>query len=197
MTFVCTICSHPSKLDMDRALAEGKTLAAIGRQWGVSTEALRNHRDNHLTRQMVKAVQTREAINHLNILSNIDDLITRTKSILDEAESNKNYGLALAAINSARGTYELLCKIAIALHDTRREELDAEQWAQDVEDQQQARKLLQVLTTAELSMYSKLVDKIHNQTHNIIIPDNDYDWHKYKNTYKDTPKGTPRTVPMS
>ena len=60
MTMVCSICNHPKKLEIDRALIQGLNFSKIARDYEVSSDALRNHRDNHLSRQLVTAMEKKE-----------------------------------------------------------------------------------------------------------------------------------------
>ena len=169
---VCSVCSHPKKLQIDRKLAMGQSLASISREYSVSEDALRNHRDNHLSRQLMQAIRRKQATEGLDLLGKIDELIDRTKRILDTAEREKRLGLALGAIREVRGSYELLAKIAVVLHETRKEELEAEQMQSDLQQQEEYSKRLKILTTAELEFLMKINDKLERQDRKmIVIPD--------------------------
>jgi len=127
MTMTCSICNNKNKLEIDRKLAQGISYQKIANEYGVSAQSVRNHAMNHLSHQLVGAWQKKEALESLDILSEIEDLLRRTKAILTKAEDKKNYNLALNAIKEARGSYELLSKIAFALHQSRIAELQIEQ----------------------------------------------------------------------
>lgn len=167
MSKVCGICSHPNRLEIDRKLMQGRTLAGLSREYNVSDDTLTNHRDNHISRQLVQAWEKKELMEGMNILSEIEDLIKRTKDILDIAEKKKQYGLALNAIKEARGSYELLSKIAYALHQAKLTEYQMQQ-----DNNQQAEKSIldefaediKILTTDELKVLNKLLYKIRNQS---------------------------------
>jgi hypothetical protein len=50
----CTVCAHQSRSDIDLALADPEVnLSLIGRETGLSRDALRRHRGEHLPRQLV------------------------------------------------------------------------------------------------------------------------------------------------
>ena len=44
----CTVCDHPGREAIDKALVSGAPLGTIARDKGVSRNALRRHRDNHI-----------------------------------------------------------------------------------------------------------------------------------------------------
>jgi len=115
---------------------------------------------------LVQAYQKKESLESLNLLSEIEDLLRRTKAILDTAEAEKKYGIALKAIAEARGSYELLSKIAFALHQSRCTELELQRMlsgAREHEREQEQTELLKVLSDSELEMLAKLQLKIHTQ----------------------------------
>lgn len=165
----CQICSHPNRLLIDRALAQGKTMASVSREYGISEAAVANHRDNHLSRQLVQSVRKKEAIESSHLLDDIEELIQRTKNILTMAEKKKKFGLALSAIREVRGSYELLCRIAVMMHEAKREDSGLQQ----IEDAEQAREDIQrkvkILTTPELDMLLQLNIKMETQTKSMIV----------------------------
>jgi len=164
----CGICNHPERLAIDRELVEGKSKADIARRFGVSDDAVRNHGDNHLSRQLVKAHERKEIIHAADLVTRIESLLSKSENILSEAEKKKQFTLALNAIRESRSTLELLYKIAAHLHEVRRLELEAKQeqgQVQDREDsEQRAREFFdlaeQRLSKDELHVFMDLYNKI-------------------------------------
>ncbi len=171
MTQVCRTCNHTNRLDIDRALVSGKSKASVAREFGVSVDSLSYHAEHHLSRQLVQAYEKKEALEGLNLLSEIEDLLQRTKRILTEAEKKKKYNLALRAIREARGVYELLSKIAFALHQARLTELELERERDGtaaVERDVGFQERLSILTDAELDVLVMLLLKVHKQTPELV-----------------------------
>jgi len=48
MARTCTICSHPERLEIDKQLLRGDSIAGISRNFAVSEDSLSRHRDKHL-----------------------------------------------------------------------------------------------------------------------------------------------------
>ncbi len=48
MARTCTICSHPERLEIDKQLLRGDSIAGISRNFAVSEDSLSRHRDTHL-----------------------------------------------------------------------------------------------------------------------------------------------------
>lgn len=160
----CTICNHTKRLQIDRELATAKNVSEISRKYDVDYGALTNHRDNHLSRQLVNAMQKKEALEGMTILSDIEHLIGRTKNILDVAETKKQYGLALGAIREVRESYKLLSQIAFSLHAARQQELEMERLKQNDNEADQLQDLelrMQSLTDEELSQLAVISRKLN------------------------------------
>ena len=55
----CTICNHPSRPQIDLAIATGLSKRAVARRFGVSHDAVWRHRQAHLTAEMRAALATK------------------------------------------------------------------------------------------------------------------------------------------
>lgn len=112
---VCTICSHPDRLQIDRDIVNSVPHLRIAKNYGLTDTAVRNHAQNHLTRQMLKSHEIAERANAAVLLDEIDTCMTKAKNILKQAEDNKQPSLQLAALREIRQTIEFLSKLAISL----------------------------------------------------------------------------------
>jgi hypothetical protein len=80
-------------------------------------DALTNHRDKHLSRQLLKANDIRETLDATVLIDELNELVSKTKSILQAAESEGKRGTSLQAIKELRSSYEFMVKLAVTLHD--------------------------------------------------------------------------------
>lgn len=114
----CTICTHPKRETIDQALVAGITSnTALASKFGVTEAALRRHGAAHLPARLAQAQEAREVAQADDLLGRVQDLQTRTLTILQAAEAQADLRTALAAIREARGNLELLGKLAGQLHD--------------------------------------------------------------------------------
>lgn len=57
MPRVCTICTHPQRVEIDKAIVAGESIQTIANRFPVSAQAVKRHRDSHLVDQLVRAAE--------------------------------------------------------------------------------------------------------------------------------------------
>ncbi len=114
----CTICAHPERKAIDRALVESVAFPALVAEHRVSKDALSRHKANHLPAKLVLAEKAEEVAQADNLLDQVRDLQGRALAILDKAEATGELRTALSAIREARGNLELLAKLLGELSET-------------------------------------------------------------------------------
>lgn len=90
MPRVCTVCSHPARADIDRALARGGgsvNLAALGREHHLDRNALRRHAETHLPALLVRFAEEDAAVSVAGIRSEMRGLYDRALDLLADAEA--------------------------------------------------------------------------------------------------------------
>jgi hypothetical protein len=108
----CTICEHPEREAIDRALVGETSNLSISAQFGVSESAARRHKGNHLPAKLAKAHEAEEVAHADNLLGQVRALQSKTLSILLRAEGAGDLRTALSAVREARGNVELLAKLS-------------------------------------------------------------------------------------
>ncbi len=112
MSRSCTVCAHPRREEIDRALVEGVSAAEIsGRYRTVGERAVRRHRSNHPPAKLVMAEKAAQVAEADDLLEQVGDLQRRALAILDKAEEVGELKTALSAIRETRGNLELLAKL--------------------------------------------------------------------------------------
>ena len=106
-----TVCEHPEREEIDRALVGDASNRLVVCLYGVSEVAARRHKTNHLPAKLVMAQATEEVAQADDLLTQMRDLQRRALDILDKAEADGELGTALSAMREARGNLELLAKL--------------------------------------------------------------------------------------
>src|SRR5919112_1342791 len=107
----CTVCEHPERVAIDRALVGDASNRSIASLHDVSEAAVRRHKANHLPARLVMAEKASEIAEADGLLEQVRDLQARTLAILEGAESTRQHRTALSAIREARSNLELLAKL--------------------------------------------------------------------------------------
>jgi hypothetical protein len=113
----CTVCVHPKREEIDRALVGETSNLSVSSLFGVSESAARRHKANHLPAKLVMARAAEEVAQADSLLDQVRDLQERALGILDKAEGAGELRTALSAIREARGNLELLAKLLGELDD--------------------------------------------------------------------------------
>ena len=111
MPRTCTVCEHPRREEIDRALVAGDANTKLSSVFAVSEQALRRHTGSHLPAKLVMAQEAAEVAQADDLLEQVRDLQRRALDILDKAEEAGELRTALSAIREARGNLELLAKL--------------------------------------------------------------------------------------
>jgi hypothetical protein len=107
----CTICEHPEREAIDRALVGDSSNLSLSSVFAVSEQALRRHKANHLPAKLVMAQAAEEVAQADDLLAQVRDLQAKALGILNKAEEAGELRTALSAIREARGNLELLAKL--------------------------------------------------------------------------------------
>jgi len=111
MARTCSICAHPRREEIDKALVAGTPKRDVSALFRVSEDAITRHAAAHLPQALSKAQDARETARADDLLGQLKDLQGRTLSILTQAEEAKDLRTALQAVGQARGNLELLAKV--------------------------------------------------------------------------------------
>lgn len=127
----CTTCQHDNRLQIDRDLVSGKSMAGIARENDLAYHCIEYHKKNCLSRQMLKYAETREIAFAETIVKDISSVYQRVMDILDRAErKNKSY-LFLEAAKELRAYSEFLIRLEQTFRKFQEEEESKVQYSED------------------------------------------------------------------
>ena len=106
----CSICGHPKLEEINKQLLDKPNFRAISRQFDVGRKPLENHLSNHISNELLKSEDAKEALKADNTFAEyqkartrIETLQTRTYDLLTKAESAENHNACIGYIREARG----------------------------------------------------------------------------------------------
>lgn len=108
----CTICNHPERQAIDRALVAGVTAnTVLSSQFAVTEQALRRHKAGHLPAALAQAQDAREVAQADDLLAQVKRLQLITMNVLKIAYDAQDLRTALQAVAQARQNLELVGRI--------------------------------------------------------------------------------------
>jgi hypothetical protein len=113
----CTVCAHPERLTIEKAVLAGAAVEPLARAHGLSDEAIANHTDRHLSRQLLKAHNLREVARADLLLAEVRAVQARARRLADLAEQATDYRTALLGIRQELSCLELLAKLTGAVDE--------------------------------------------------------------------------------
>jgi len=166
----CSICNNKNKLQIDRMLVQGISHQKIAKQFGVDSQAVWRHAQNHLSHQLVTAYEKKELAESMDLLGRIEQIISRAEKIFRRnyaKNSTTGDNLALKSISEQRQTFELLAKIAAFLHESRAMELQLQEQQQADQSREETteyiNEVLDILTEPEADVWEVLVKRINGE----------------------------------
>lgn len=107
----CSICTHPERAAIDRALASGTPKSETSALFRVSPDAVDRHFAAHLPARLVKAAAAQGTRQALDVLAQLKTINSAALQILVDAEQAKDPDTALKAIDRIHRQIELQAKL--------------------------------------------------------------------------------------
>lgn len=83
----CSICTHPERVAIDKALVAGESNRAISRRFHVSKDAVARHRAEHLPATLAKAAEAQEKANALDVMRELQRIFQRANMLFDACDA--------------------------------------------------------------------------------------------------------------
>jgi len=120
MTRRCTVCTHPKRDEIDKAIVAGASYRDVAGQFGLSKSAVeRHHTNGHLPAALVEAQKAAKVARADDLLAEVRGLKDKAVTILEKAEKAGKLGTALQAIRETKGCVELLARLLIEVENRR------------------------------------------------------------------------------
>jgi len=108
----CTVCAHPERGAIDKALVSGEAVASVASRYvTVHKMALHRHKAEHLPLRLVKAAEQEDVRQALDVVQQLKAINAASLQVLKEARDAGQGGLALAAVDRIQRQIELQAKL--------------------------------------------------------------------------------------
>jgi hypothetical protein len=131
----CTVCDHPKRAAIDRALAEGQTLRHVAETFGISASAALRHRRRHLARHLAHAIEhangaqaaeivreqesrkAREIVHALDVVRQLQAINAACLEILQKSRASGKDTVSLGAVDRIHRQIELQARLLGEIQD--------------------------------------------------------------------------------
>lgn len=111
MPATCTVCVHPQRAEIERAVLDGLAMRAVARQYDLGRDSVARHsRNGHVPLALTVGADRREAAHAADLTSRAEELWARASQILADVEGAPL--LELAAVRELRAVIDLLARLA-------------------------------------------------------------------------------------
>lgn len=107
----CTVCTHPNRAEIDRALISGTALRDIARRWSVSKDAAARHKADHLPATLTKAKEAEDVAHAIDVVRQLRAINAAALGVLRDARDRKDGELVLKAVDRVYRQIELQAKL--------------------------------------------------------------------------------------
>lgn len=116
----CSICSHPQREEIDRAILKGESYRHIASQYDVNYRALQRHKQNgHIGRKIAITEYETKVEYGSSVFEQLDKINRTANTLLDKAmsEASESPNIAIQSMREIRSQLALLIDIRQALYD--------------------------------------------------------------------------------
>lgn len=118
MVQVCTVCTHPDKAQIDKALISGESCPKIAARYStLGRMALQRHKDNHLPAALRVAAEQENPGHAIDVVKQLKAINQASLQVLQEARAMRDHDIQLKAIDRLHKQIELQAKLLGELDD--------------------------------------------------------------------------------
>ncbi len=116
----CVTCSHPARSAIEAEIAAGVQLSPLERKYHLTRDALRRHRDRHMSGAIValRAVQQEQAEKHVVAAANattardrVENLVQKLEEMVNRTHDERRESMLLGASRELRASIDLLARL--------------------------------------------------------------------------------------
>jgi len=152
----CKICTHHKVKKIDKALIQGQSKSEIARTYGIPYHSVDYHSKHHLSRQLATAYQHKDLQHSLDLVNELEHILTKAKTILDRNMDKDTYHgdeLSLKSLSEIRSSLELAAKMKAFLYEVDNQD-------DEIRQQMAIQDKMDYLDDEELQLFTDLLHKM-------------------------------------
>lgn len=107
----CSICIHPDRAEIDKALVAGEPLRDIAGRCPVSRSALHRHKQDHLPGHLVKAAEEEDLAQAIDVVRQLKAINAACLEILQKSRADGKHAISLRAVDRIHKQIELQARL--------------------------------------------------------------------------------------
>lgn len=114
MAGLCRTCTSPERAAIEALMVNGTSLSAIGRQFSMERDALRRHRDRHMTPALVAVRREENRREGLNVTAadRVKALLDKLEAMVERTDNERRESMLLGASRELRAAIELSARLS-------------------------------------------------------------------------------------
>lgn len=114
MAGVCLTCTSADRPAIEALIASGTGLSAVGRQFRMDRDALRRHRDRHMSAALtaLRHEQGRAERIEATARERVENLVAKLEALVERTDSERRESMLLGASRELRASIELLARLS-------------------------------------------------------------------------------------
>ncbi len=114
MAGYCRTCTSEDKAAIEALIVSGRSLSAVGRQFSMDRDALRRHRDRHMSMALtaLRAEQGTAVQIETTARDRVEGLVSKLEALVNRTHDEKRESMLLGASRELRASIELLARLS-------------------------------------------------------------------------------------
>jgi hypothetical protein len=114
MAGYCRTCTSDDKATIEALIVSGRSLSAVGRQFSMERDALRRHRDRHMSMALtaLRAEQGTAVQIETTARDRVEGLVSKLEALVNRTHDEKRESMLLGGSRELRASIELLARLS-------------------------------------------------------------------------------------
>lgn len=114
MAGTCVTCTHPDRATLEALMGSGMGLSEVGRRFSMNRDALRRHRDRHMSAALTTLRQEQGVTLKVETTARdrVEGLVAKLEALVQRTDDERRESMLLGASRELRASLELLARLS-------------------------------------------------------------------------------------